>query len=318
MKPRDLVILIVPIAVTAALVLAPLPSPARDDAHRASTTQAAPHSSAPASSAPAIASPVRYRHIVRQSPPMHIHVIHVDLTDPRVRVRVCSGGDDPDGDGPWQTTLRSASQTAEQNNLFCAVNGNFFAAKESRKLAGRTIPYFSGNWSRAWGWAMSDGKLWGDDPGSRCSLLIDRAGHATIDRLPEHVPEGACQIVTGSELIVTDGKITSNGKDRAPRTSVGIDRAGRTLVLVVVDGRKLDYSAGMTSGELAQELINLGCDRAIMLDGGGSSTMVMRDPLDEHVVRVVNQPSDGHDLPISMSLERPVANVVGVEIVETK
>jgi len=114
---------------------------------------------------------------------------------------------------------------------------------------------------------------------------------------------------------VTDGKNTATGTDRAPRTSVGLDRAGKTLFLVVVDGRKLDYSTGMTASELGKEMIALGCHRAIMLDGGGSSTMVMRDPI-EQVVRVMNRPSDGHDLPISMSLERPVANVLGVEVSE--
>lgn len=303
MKHRKFVIIVAAITALCAVLLARQSGEASgdDDRAAAATTRAT--------------EPVRYRHIERQSPPLHIHVITVDLTDPRVRVRVCPGGADPDGEGPWQTTLRSVRENAEQNNLYCAVNGNFFSCKEARKFAGRTIPYFNGNWSMVQGWAMSDGKLSGKDPGSRCSLMIDRAGHATIARLPERVPPDAWQIVTGIELIVTDGKITATGVDRAPRSSVGIDRDGRTLFFVVVDGRDEDYSIGMKASELAAELIALGCHRAILLDGGGSSTMVMRDPI-EKVIRVLNRPSDGHDLPISMSLERPVADVVGIQIAE--
>ncbi|MBC7783481.1 MAG: phosphodiester glycosidase family protein [Burkholderiales bacterium] len=300
MKHRRFYILVAAITALCAVLLMRQSGEASGDADRAGTRPAAP---------------VRYRHIERQPPPMHIHVITVDLTDPRVRVRVCPGGADPDGDGPWQTTLRSVRENAEANNLSCAVNGNFFGCKEAKQFAGRTIPYFNGNWSRVTGWAMSDGKLWGTESGSRCSLMIDRAGRATIDRLPERLPADAREIVTGIELIVTDGKVTATGKDRAPRTSVGIDSRGRTLFFVVVDGRNAEYSIGMTAAELANELIALGCHRAVLLDGGGSSTMVMRDPI-EKIVRVLNRPSDGHDLPISMSLERPVANVVGVEMLE--
>jgi hypothetical protein len=36
----------------------------------------------------------------------------------------------------------------------------------------------------------------------------------------------------------------------------------------------------------------------------------------EKVPRVMNRPSDGHDLPVKLSLERPVADAVGVEIRE--
>ena len=114
-------------------------------------------------------------------------------------------------------------------------------------------------------------------------------------------------------LIVTDGKNTGDSPDRAPRTAAGIDREGKTLILLVVDGRRPEYSTGMTLRELADEMIALGAHRALQLDGGGSSTLVMYDPSnDRH--SLVNRPSDGHDLPIPMSIERAVANVLGVRI----
>ncbi len=44
--------------------------------------------------------------------------------------------------------------------------------------------------------------------------------------------------------------------------------------------------------------------------------MVMLDPLDQKL-RLMNNPSDGHDLPIPLSIERPVADAFGVKLKES-
>lgn len=72
---------------------------------------------------------------------------------------------------------------------------------------------------------------------------------------------------------------------RHPRTAVAYDSERGTLWLVVVDGRQMPYSAGMTLPELAQLFEVLGADEALNLDGGGSSALVLRDV-------PVNRPSD--------------------------
>lgn len=64
---------------------------------------------------------------------------------------------------------------------------------------------------------------------------------------------------------------------RAPRTALGV-RSDGTVVLVVVDGRAdLPHSVGVTLAELAQVMINLGCEGAMNMDGGGSSVMFVTD-----------------------------------------
>jgi hypothetical protein len=68
----------------------------------------------------------------------------------------------------------------------------------------------------------------------------------------------------------------------------------------------------MTSPQTAAEMIRLGAWEAIMLDGRGSSTMVMRDAAAQP--KLMNLPSDGHDLPVDFSVERPVADALGVII----
>jgi exopolysaccharide biosynthesis protein len=74
--------------------------------------------------------------------------------------------------------------------------------------------------------------------------------------------------------------------------------------LVVVDGKQPIYSEGVTLVELAQIFAKLGADRAINMDGGGSTTLVMAT---NNGVKVLNAPMQAK-LPMQ---ERPVANQIG-------
>ena len=81
---------------------------------------------------------------------------------------------------------------------------------------------------------------------------------------------------------------------RHPRTAIG-QRADGKIVMLVVDGRRPGYSAGMTHFELAQTMLRLGCVSASALDAGGSSTMAFDG-------RLLNRPSDGAERAIAESL----------------
>jgi exopolysaccharide biosynthesis protein len=60
--------------------------------------------------------------------------------------------------------------------------------------------------------------------------------------------------------------------------------------LVTVDGRQ-SASVGLTLAQLATLLGEMGADDAVNLDGGGSSTLVYREP-GAGAVTIVNDPSD--------------------------
>lgn len=121
--------------------------------------------------------------------------------------------------------------------------------------------------------------------------------------------------ISGSERLLAGGEVTVT-KDVPPahwpgkpgqlhaRTAVGIDHETGDLLLVVVDGRQA-ASRGMTMVQLARLLLHLGAEDALNLDGGGSSTMVVRNPRGR--VGVVNKPSDGE--------ERRIAN--GIALLST-
>jgi hypothetical protein len=255
---------------------------------------------------------ITYQHEEHKNPPMHLHIVTVDLTDQAVHLVVRRAGNPPDRDGQWETTLMHTSQIAERDNLDVAVNGDFFMSRDVLLTPFRKVPYYIGNPANVTGWAMSDGQLWSTRP-APASLLVDNRGKVTITHLGGRPPANTRQIVSGMSVIVRDGNNAGANDAPAPHTSAGIDKEGKKLILLVVDGRRPDYSAGMTLHELADEMIRLGCDSAIQLDGGGSSTLVMHDQANDRY-DVINRPSDGHDLPLPLSLERAVANVLGVRV----
>ncbi len=119
---------------------------------------------------------------------------------------------------------------------------------------------------------------------------------------PDWLADGITEIIGGGPRLVKDGEVHITGAEerfqnditqgRAPRTALGIT-ADERLLVVTVNGRAPNISVGMTLVELAELMIELGAVDAMNLDGGGSTTMFVRN-------RVLNIPSDG--------TERPVAN----------
>jgi hypothetical protein len=114
--------------------------------------------------------------------------------------------------------------------------------------------------------------------------------------------EPACaarDIVAAGPRLVRNGKtaVVSEGfaheKVRHPRTAVAVTTRG-TILLVTLDGRQ-PRSAGMTLEELASELVELGAREAMNLDGGGSTTMVLRG-------EIKNSPSDRSERPVGDAL----------------
>jgi len=88
--------------------------------------------------------------------------------------------------------------------------------------------------------------------------------------------------------------------EKHPRSALGWNQ--QAYFWVEVDGRQKD-SVGMTLSELAAFMVELGCEEAMNLDGGGSATIWY-----EGAVR--NKPCDGSERPVANSLalvRKPVA-----------
>jgi hypothetical protein len=149
----------------------------------------------------------------------------------------------------------------------------------------------------------------------RRKLVAVATSGATIEAAVGLVPFHPREAVGGFPVLVRDSAEAEGldaaggpnfGPVRHPRTMVGIAAAGRRLLLVTVDGRQPGYSVGMTLRESAHLMRDLGATQALNLDGGGSTTMVVRRSW-ENAVRytLANKPSDKEG-------ERPVANALAV------
>ncbi len=75
---------------------------------------------------------------------------------------------------------------------------------------------------------------------------------------------------------------------RHPRAALGCD--GERLIALVCDGRS-DADAGLTLGELASAMADLGAREALNLDGGGSASIVCGG-------RLRNTPREAHETPV--------------------
>ena len=99
---------------------------------------------------------------------------------------------------------------------------------------------------------------------------------------------GGYDMLVNNFTVNTDCHDDNDGDGAAPRTLIGIKEDGTTFVCVL-DGRQGSYAKGVTVEQEAQLAGVLGAKYALELDGGGSSTAIVR--IDD-VLTLRNKPSD--------------------------
>jgi exopolysaccharide biosynthesis protein len=240
----------------------------------------------------------------RTNPPQRLFIATVDLTNPRVHLRVAPGGPDPDGPGKWQTILQQPTKIAARKKFDFVINGDFFTAKGVNDGEGSNSHYRPDLWASVAGPAMTDGLTWSGGTNARPCLVVHTNHTVSIEML---LRPGAddWEVISGNVMLVHDGRIVPHQSNaRHPRTVVGLDATGSHLIVLVLDGRKPGVATGMTYEELAAEMLQLGCQEAFNLDGGGSSVMAVRNS--DGAMTILNKPTDGQ--------ERAVANVLGISV----
>ena len=189
----------------------------------------------------------------------------------------------------------SVADIAGRRKALAAVNAGFFVVETGApagllKVKGRLL---GGN-SRARG-AVAILERQG-----RTLLLFDRVSadrgrgsYAPSLGSPVRDWQSARFAVGGAGLLMLNGRELDEWTDerlsaafdttRHPRTMIGDD--GSSIWLVTVDGRQPPLSLGMSFAELKGLARRLGLHSALNLDGGGSTTMVVRGV-------IANNPSD--------------------------
>jgi exopolysaccharide biosynthesis protein len=117
-------------------------------------------------------------------------------------------------------------------------------------------------------------------------------------------------VMTAGPMLISHGIAVPQRLDRRfvyarhNRTAIGLKPDG-TIILLVADGRSKQNANGLSLPELTRVMQWLGCCDAANLDGGGSSTMYIRNGSTNGIV---NHPSDnGRFDPMG---QRPVANAI--------
>lgn len=234
--------------------------------------------------------------------PVVFHVLRLDLRDRHFEV-VSLIADDPDGAGPAEAALTDPRVLAQREGALAAVNANGFAG----------LPDAAGTRDERWrdnlrvdirGAAIHQG-AWRSRPED--GSVIDVTFGIARDGKPVIGPiRGDNRTIVEAvnawsfDLLDRGNPIPQPGGARHPRTAVGFDRSRRWLYFVVVDGRQPDYSVGMTARELADLMTRIGADRALNLDGGGSSVLLVAAQRDR--LEVVNRPSGGRPRPVPVLL----------------
>lgn len=106
-------------------------------------------------------------------------------------------------------------------------------------------------------------------------------------------------------IILKDGQATNTDvvvSGNHPRTGIGISKDSEEIILVTIDGRDSSFK-GVSQEMFGAILKDMGAWNGVNLDGGGSTTMVVK-PSGEAKATVVNKPSEG--------TQRLVVNGVGV------
>lgn len=196
--------------------------------------------------------------------------------------------------------LKKTSEFASENNALIAVNGSFFNRDSGGsvvflKVDGTVIhkghinrnPF---NESGAVGWSE-------DQP----IQILKKPESGWISTNFENV-------MSSGPLLLFDSQIQSFNnnsfhQNRHPRTAVAITNDKR-LFLVTIDGRSFQ-AYGMSISELTNFLQDLGAEDALNLDGGGSTTMWIKNMSENGVV---NFPSD--NMQFDHLGERNVANAL--------
>jgi exopolysaccharide biosynthesis protein len=227
---------------------------------------------------------------------MVAHILVVDLQAPGIGLLVTPG----DQAEAFPLRASTTSQFAQSTGVQIAINGDGF----SPWWANGPFDFFPhiGDRVAPAGYAMSEGSVYGQ--GSSPTIYFSKSNEASFI-LGDITPYNA---ISGNNMIVLNG-VAGDGLDNtyaAPRTAIGLDGTGTSLILFVADGRQPFYSQGATLYEMAQLMIYYGAANAMNMDGGGSSTLVMRNSLG--FVHVVNSPIQT-GIP---GRERPVGNHLGI------
>ncbi len=225
--------------------------------------------------------------VTQKDPNSVVYIARVDMEFPGIGVQIT----------PEKKEKYLTSTFAEQHNCAIAINGE---AGESMAMD-CALGEWSGNW-------VSKGKVvMMADTDKRPFIGFTKANRATYYEesfVDTEYKETYFNAIWGRFDILKKNKIVQHEVDRPyARTVMGLNEDGTELYLMIVDGKRPDYSVGLTYEDCARMLKSLGASDAMACDQGGSSCMYVKN-----MGGIINRPAD------SDGIERPIYSHFGISL----
>lgn len=253
----------------------------------------------------------------------NINLIAIDLTAPGIGFRVSPDNGAAPLETLTQTTLAFLSQTNAQLAVnasffnftanaptnttitgFAASNGTVYSAFEAAPLANALLPYA----------LTANAPAINISPTNVAQIVNVGATQTTLAGgvIPYNAVSGSDQVITNGIKTLPSIVTTVTGPHQivaktvppfgapalgnwytdqvAARTALGLSQDNKTLYIFTADAA--GGSNGMTVSEVADYLLSYAIYNLINLDGGGSTTLAMEDPI-THLDGIVNASSGG-------------------------
>lgn len=190
-------------------------------------------------------------------------VLEVDLKEAHLTMKASSPNEEGKLKTKQQMTLQALAYDKSGSRVLAAVNGDFFAKDGTPQ----GIYYRNGTCLKG---TMTD---------NVCTFFaITKNKKAIIGSYDEYdsYKENIQEAVGGRVRLMTNGNVLPQTVTALePRTAIGVTD-DNVVYILVADGRNFWYSNGMRYAEMGAVMKALGAKNAINLDGGGSSTFIIR------------------------------------------
>jgi hypothetical protein len=229
-----------------------------------------------------------------------VHVLRIDLRETGVRL-VSTPRAPAYVSNVAETLGLTTSRFVRSSGVRAAINGNwFFPCCADVEEAPVDL----------WGLAVSSNVVVSaqDGPTFSTTMIFGSGNSAQMigTNWPSADTAGAWTVVSGKNPLLYRGRYAGTNVMVAPRSAIGLSTDKRFLFLLAVDGRQPGYSDGADDFDTAAWFRRCGAHDAMMLDGGGSTTLAVSDSSGGAVV--LNRPVH-NGIP---GAERVVGNHLGV------
>ncbi len=215
-------------------------------------------------------------HLYYKDYPLVLHAVKIDLTNPKLKVVTTEA--DMFRKKDMKVKRETTKSFAKRNNTILAVNAAFFRVKS----------YLFTSYAKVLGLHISKGKILNPIDkkfdvayffnDGNVLLLNYEDSFEFIGNDKKYKIEDIKVAVGGHKIILKNGKHINklNYKPEDSRTCIGLSKDKKILYILFIEAENKQKSRGVTYDQTYFFMKKLGASDALQLDGGGSSSLIIR------------------------------------------